>query len=57
MTLRNGTGPPALKTSSGMESDPGSFLLKFFGKSAKDLFYLYWRPTSNGLNVDGLELG
>ena len=30
------------------------FLLKFFGKSAKDLFYLYWRPTSNGLNVDGL---
>ena len=30
------------------------FLLKFFGKSAKDLFYLYWRSTSNSLYVDGL---
>ena len=39
--LRNRTGPPALKTSSGMESDPGFFLLKFFRKSTKDLFYPY----------------
>ena len=30
------------------------FLLKFFGKSVKDLFYPCWRPTSNGFNVDGL---